>query len=682
MQTYTYRGGQKLFLDKAEDEFVTRENPEQLISRGLVDVEKTSSASSKVKTSADNLEADMAESRLHAPTHHAYYLADSGAEFLISDRITVSFKEEIEAMALAEFMGKYGLVLLEEYSPSDFLFQLTEHTGMNPIKLVVKLTEEEPSIAYAENDANYRFKRYAVSIPVDPFYAREWHLHTRYTHTEFDRRSSTNCEEAWKLLGNFGSSEVVVGISDDGCKVDHPDFSGNKFKGWGYFRGSRLVKNTDIDARPSEMYMDGSDHGTACAGVVAGNVNGQLIVGAAPGCKLLPVQWESDGPSLFISDSKLLTALNYMADKVDVMSNSWGGTPVSNWSAMVLNRLRSLAQTGGRRGKGIVFLWAAGNENCPISLETSLKVPFTDGWEFTSNQWKWVGVETARSFQNNLVGIPGVLHVAALASTAQRSHYSNYGKGIEITASSSNVHTYSRLRLKGLGISTASGESSGFIHDFGGTSSATPLVAGIVALIISAKPQIIAIEAISVLKKSASKDLNFAAYPKTPAANFDPNPSWDISPVAPFDKGEFKDIGSADGTWSPWFGFGKADAKAAVKMALGNLPPPTDLTETVKIVSALVNPLGQDAGFENLTLLNTTTAEIDLTGWLLDINSKKEMLSVKLEPGVAKTVALDPRKVALSNNGATIKLINTEAQTITEVKYIKGQVKEGIVIVF
>jgi subtilisin-like proprotein convertase family protein len=49
----------------------------------------------------------------------------------------------------------------------------------------------------------------------------------------------------------------------------------------------------------------------------------------------------------------------------------------------------------------------------------------------------------------------------------------------------------------------------------------------------------------------------------------DSDTSWDVSPIAPFDSGEFTDIGSDDGTWSPWFGYGKVDALEAVRAALG-----------------------------------------------------------------------------------------------------------------
>jgi len=565
---YTYRGGKKLALNKREDQFVVRRRHHNLPSEEMPEAEQVSSASSRVSCKPEELEKMMKAARKLAPTHHSYETSDDGGEFLITDRITVTFKQSLPGEEIGKFAGKYALEILHKFSADKYLFRLTDATGMNPVKLVVKLTEGEESIALAEHDLNMRVSPY-LQTPSDPSYSNQWHLHHRLDHEEYDQRSSVRSEQAWNLLDSFGSPDVVIGVTDDGCRLDHPDFnSANKFAGWGYFKGFRLIRKGAPDAEPSEMYLPGSNHGTSCAGVIAAETDGIMTVGAAPGCRLLPIKWESSGSSLFISDSKLLIALDYIADKIDVLSNSWGSSPASNWSNDVLEKIETLAKTGGRRGKGIVFLWAAGNENCPIKHNSNIDIPYSHGWEEQSNgTWRWIGPRTARRFEHNLVGVSGVMHVAALASTAQRSHYSNYGAGIDICAPSSNSHTYFRMSVDGLGITTASGSGSQITDSFGGTSSATPLTAGIAALVISANPQLTALDVISILKQTASKDLNMTGYPRTPTAEFDPEPTWDVSPVSPFNKGDFTNNGNENGTWSPWFGHGRVDAVEAVRKA-------------------------------------------------------------------------------------------------------------------
>jgi subtilisin family serine protease len=177
-----------------------------------------------------------------------------------------------------------------------------------------------------------------------------------------------------------------------------------------------------------------------------------------------------------------------------------GSSPTNLFATTVTNRIAALASSGGRRGLGIVFLWAAGNENCPIQHTAQVDVPFDRGWQFNADGTRtWIGVETSRRFRHNLVDVAGVMYVAALASNAQRSHYSNYGTGIALCAPTNNSHEYLRLSVTGLGITTTTGAVSGVTPTFGGTSSATPLVAGIAALTISANPNLTAVQVISIL---------------------------------------------------------------------------------------------------------------------------------------------------------------------------------------
>lgn len=570
---YTYYAGRKVFLKKRPDQFVVRALPDALAWRGLADATRTSSASSRVTCSDAELESLMTSAREIAPTHHAYEFADTPEEFLITDRIFVNFRKDTTSEEADDFQGKYGLVKRKKYSETTYLFQLTKHTGMNPVRLVVHLVENEQILESAEHDLNHRVTKFQEPIPTDPAYVSQWHLHTRSNSDQFDERSSAQVEAAWARLDSFGDPNVVIAITDDGCKLDHPEFnSPGKFAAWGYFDGLKLVKRGDADADPALMFDSGATHGTSSAGIAAAELDGVQTVGAAPSCRLAVIKWESEGESLLISDAKMLEALNYLDDKVDVVSNSWGNSPKGLWSQAVVSRTTELAATGGRRGKGIVFVWAAGNENCPIDHVSGEEIPHSKGFVTLGNDVFWVGVVTAGVFEHSLVNLPGVMWVSAVSSLAQRSHYSNYGSGISLCAPSNNSHTYQRLTVAGLGITTAGGRADGLIMDtFGGTSSAAPLVAGIAGLLISANPELSSEDVVSILKQTASKDLSMDRYSRTPSAIYDPDTSWDISPVAPFHTGDFIDRGDADGTWSPWFGHGRVDASAAVNEALDRL---------------------------------------------------------------------------------------------------------------
>jgi hypothetical protein len=88
-------------------------------------------------------------------------------------------------------------------------------------RIYVRFKDER--VEAAEHDLNYRAQR-ALSVPTDSSYLKQRHLHTRHVHPDFDPRASSRCEDAWQLLGNFGSPEVVVAITDDGCRIAHPDF--------------------------------------------------------------------------------------------------------------------------------------------------------------------------------------------------------------------------------------------------------------------------------------------------------------------------------------------------------------------------------------------------------------------------------------------------------------------------
>lgn len=175
---------------------------------------------------------------------------------------------------------------------------------------------------------------------------------------------------------------------------------------------------------------------------------------------------------------------------------------------------------------------------------------------------------------------PDILAIAASTSLNRKSAYSNWGNEISVCAPSNNappgmglqqvgyVFTPPEIRspLPGLGIVTTDriggvGYSSGdFASDFGGTSSACPLVAGVAALVLSANPELTAAEVRQVLQQTADKIV-------------DSNPD----PQLGFKKGTYE-----NGGHSEWFGYGKVNAFKAVQAAVQRRVPAIAATRQIQ----------------------------------------------------------------------------------------------------
>jgi uncharacterized protein YukJ len=103
----------------------------------------------------------------------------------------------------------------------------------------------------------------------------------------------------------------------------------------------------------------------------------------------------------------------------------------------------------------------------------------------------------------------------------------------------------------------------------------------------------------------------------------------------------------------------------------------------VRIVGAMVNPVGPAPEAETVTLLNTTNQPIDLTGWsLADKQKNKMQLSGEIPKGGTLQVAV-ASPMQLSNSGGIITLLNISGVRIHGVSYTAAQAhKEGVTIVF
>jgi uncharacterized protein YukJ len=105
----------------------------------------------------------------------------------------------------------------------------------------------------------------------------------------------------------------------------------------------------------------------------------------------------------------------------------------------------------------------------------------------------------------------------------------------------------------------------------------------------------------------------------------------------------------------------------------------------IRIVAAMVNPKGDEAGRERVTLLNTTPDTIDLKDWsIADKNKRKTILAAQeINPGATTLVMLSGEGAQLSNDGGIITLLDKQGLKIDGVSYTKEQVaRQGWTVVF
>ena len=106
---------------------------------------------------------------------------------------------------------------------------------------------------------------------------------------------------------------------------------------------------------------------------------------------------------------------------------------------------------------------------------------------------------------------------------------------------------------------------------------------------------------------------------------------------------------------------------------------------SVRIIAAVVNPAGDDRGFEKVTLVNVSPQEVSLSGWILEDKNKNILILPEktILSGEFYTVSLEGDNVQLSNKGGKIRLSNEREKLIHQVVYSKAQARQqGAVILF
>ncbi|MCB0641793.1 MAG: S8 family serine peptidase [Phaeodactylibacter sp.] len=644
-----WRGGQSIEIEKEANYFTTIVPNEKVVKEianlsAVQEVDQVFQNVFKVFTREEDLDNVMDHIRNDMNnlgiSHHAYTpVGDSTTRYYITDQLIVQYKAGVEAAVIEQIMADHGLEWVKSYREGLYLMRVTKSAGKNPVKVCNDL-HELPEVDWVEPNLVNRFMN--AYTPTDDLFSRQWHLKS-WDGIELIKDADARVAEAWDTTR--GSSDVIVAVIDDGFDIDHPDLK------------DKIVFPRDFvdgDSFPFPSNDQGDYHGTPCAGVAVGAENGVGIVGVAPGCSFMPVRF-----SLAADDNLLWEIFDFVGQKADVLSCSWGPVPVyAPLSSLLSEKFTQIATTGGPKGKGAVICFAAGNFNAPINDPNN-----------TAFEWRHpnYGILTSRrAILNGNVAHPEVIGVSASSSQNRKSAYSNWGKEISVCAPSDNWHPIDpQQRMPGRGIWTTDNEDVGlgftansrYTGSFGGTSSATPLVAGVAALVRSANPELTAREIKAIIEETADK-------------------IEDLQPDVI--------LGNTKGTYanghSEWFGYGKVNAAKAVARALelagqgdtneDPVEPPVEVQdEGLYIVAALVNPTGYDTGKETVSILNARSEAVQLRSWMLRDNlSRTQILGdLLVEPGAFATILLSD--IRLPNRGGSVQLESPTGRVVSAVSY-------------
>lgn len=430
----------------------------------------------------------------------------SGVPVVYTENLFVKFHDNEKESACRTILRHFNLRIKQivKYSKNGYFVEAPEGTGFDVFSISKHLLENA--------QVEYCHPELVRELSHKHVHPMQWHLQKSRIDGKVINQSA-NVAAAWEHAQGSG---IVIAIIDDGIDIDHPEFSGSKkvVHPWD-------VTQEDSDPRPSASKHN---HGTACAGVACATGLKGGASGVAPKAKLMPIRCMSD-----LGSQNEANAFYWAADNgADIISCSWGpqdgewwnpSDPVHNHYAPLPDSTRlaiDYAMTKGRKGKGAIVLFAAGNGNESIEM---------DGY----------------------ASYDPVIAVAACNDMGTRSAYSDYGKSVWCTFPSNHgepsntpgIWTTDRMGRAGYNPGDKrKGDAEGnYTNSFGGTSSATPGVAGVVALILEVNPDLSPNEVKSILKTTAEK----------------------------IDKagGKYDPTGHSD-----FYGYGRVNAKDAVALAI------------------------------------------------------------------------------------------------------------------
>ncbi len=304
-------------------------------------------------------DGSSAEAAMSASAASAARLAPPHA----SDRVIVGYKAGASRVKRQAATRTVGPASVSAISPLSTDAVIVELAPGQTVAAAIDEIGQQPGIAFVEPD--YRVQPAATSD--DPYYTggTHWGMYGDST-TPHANSYGSGAGEAW-ADGHTGSSDVVVGIIDEGIDITHPDLVANVWSNpWETANGLDDDGNGYVDDLHGwDFYNDdasvfdgsGDDHGTHVAGTVgARGGNGVGVAGVNWRVTLVSAKFLGSKGG-FTSDA--IRALDYVTDlktrhSLDIVAtnNSWSG---GGYSQGLLNAIDRAGDAD------ILFVAAAGN---------------------------------------------------------------------------------------------------------------------------------------------------------------------------------------------------------------------------------------------------------------------------------------------------------------------------------
>jgi subtilisin-like proprotein convertase family protein len=397
----------------------------------------------------------------------------------------------------------------------------------------------------------------------DPLLKYAWHIlntgQSVFASTPAVSGNDLNLISTWsqKIYGK----NIWIQISDDGLEDTHEDLQAN----FPYYSTSKnYTLSSPFTATTSRPIATGDNHGTCVAGLAAavgGNKFGSS--GIAPRAHLSIANFLSDSVS-----QSMAKYLDQATGDFDISNMSWGTTQntLTALDTTYNSQIKNLITTK-RSGLGTIFVKAAGNDFAVLCNGSSSVYCIGNS-----------------NFDGDNV-MPYLIVVGALNSSGDSSSYSSPGADLWVSAFGGEYGSDSPAMIttdrSGCALGYATSASSmafqkgaseenlncNYNAKFNGTSAASPLVSGAIALILEANPNLSWREIKYILAKTATVSNYVTGSITHPISTMPSGYVW-----------EQKWITNAAGyKFQNWHGFGRLNIDAAVALAKNMISTPVDL---------------------------------------------------------------------------------------------------------